>query len=178
MLNDASGFRRIYLATGYTDLRRGMEGLASIIKFNFQLDPYQKDILFLFCGRRTDRIKGWSGKATASCFYTKDWSWVHSTGPAQKKKHWRSPQSSTNISCRDWKLLHAIRSRKSDRIRSYKILCKTEKIKKHLPIIISPEKELSTFHNSAAFIYSGVLSGPFTGLVDKYSEKPEKLIVF
>ena len=48
MLNDASGFRRIYLATGYTDLRRGMEGLASIIKFNFQLDPYQKDILFLF----------------------------------------------------------------------------------------------------------------------------------
>ena len=100
----------------------------------------------------------------ASCFYTKDWSWVHSTDPAQKKKHWRSPQSSTNISCRDWKLLHAIRSRKSDRIRSYKILCKTEKIKKHLPIIISPEKELSTFHNSAAFIYSGVLSGPFTGL--------------
>ena len=52
MLNDASGFRRIYLATDYTDLRRGMEGLASIIKFNFQLDPYQKDILFLFCGRR------------------------------------------------------------------------------------------------------------------------------
>ena len=40
-----------------------MEGLASIIKFNFQLDPYQKDILFLFCGRRTDRIKGlvWEG---------------------------------------------------------------------------------------------------------------------
>lgn len=42
MLNDASGFRRIYLATGYTDLRRGMEGLASIIKFNFQLDPYHE----------------------------------------------------------------------------------------------------------------------------------------
>ena len=63
MLNDAFGFRRIYLAIGYTDLRRGMEGLASIIKFNFQLDPYQKDILFLFCGRRTDRIKGlvWEG---------------------------------------------------------------------------------------------------------------------
>ena len=61
MLNDASGFRRIYLSTGYTYLRRGMEGLASIIKFNFQLDPYQKDILF--CGRRTDRIKGlvWEG---------------------------------------------------------------------------------------------------------------------
>ena len=34
-----------------------------IIKFNFQLDPYEKDILFLFCGRRSDRIKGlvWEG---------------------------------------------------------------------------------------------------------------------
>lgn len=122
--------------------------------------------------------KSWSGKAMASCSYTKGWNWVHSTGPAQKKRQWRSHRSSTSISCRDWKLLHAIRSRKSDRIRSYKILCKTEKIKKYLPIIISPEKELSTFHDSAAFIYSGVLSGPFTGLVDKYSEKPEKLIVF
>ena len=152
MLNDASGFRRIYLATGYTDLRRGMEGLASIIKFNFQLDPYQKDILFLFCGRRTDRIKGlvWEGDGFLLLYKRLELG----------------------------ELLHAIRSRKSDRIKSYKILCKTEKIKKYLPIIISPEKELSTFHNSAAFIYSGVLSGPFTGLVDKYSEKPEKLIVF
>ena len=33
------------------------------MKFNFYLDPYEKDILFLFCGRRTDRIKGlvWEG---------------------------------------------------------------------------------------------------------------------
>lgn len=33
------------------------------MEFNFQLDPYEKDILFLFCGRRSDRIKGliWEG---------------------------------------------------------------------------------------------------------------------
>lgn len=63
MLNNAIGFHKIYLTAGYTDLRRGIEGLASIVKFHFQLDPYQKDILFLFCGRRTDRIKGlvWEG---------------------------------------------------------------------------------------------------------------------
>ena len=44
-------------------LRRGIDGLTSIVKFNFQLDPYEKDILFLFCGRRSDRIKGlvWEG---------------------------------------------------------------------------------------------------------------------
>lgn len=63
MLNDATGFSRIYIAAGYTDLRRGIDGLASIIKFQFKLDPFQKSILFLFCGKRSDRIKGlvWEG---------------------------------------------------------------------------------------------------------------------
>ena len=63
MLNNTTGFKKIYLATGFTDLRRGIEGLASIVKFQFNLDPYDKDTLFLFCGRRSDRIKAllWEG---------------------------------------------------------------------------------------------------------------------
>ena len=50
MLNDGSGFKKVYLATGFTDLRRGIDGLARIIRFQFQLDPYDKNTLFLFCG--------------------------------------------------------------------------------------------------------------------------------
>ncbi len=42
MLNDAVGFEKIFIATGYTDLRRGIDGLASTIKFQFDLDPFQK----------------------------------------------------------------------------------------------------------------------------------------
>lgn len=63
MLNDAYGFKKVYLATGFTDLRRGIDGLAGIIRFRFHLDPYDKNTLFLFCGRKTDRIKGllWEG---------------------------------------------------------------------------------------------------------------------
>lgn len=63
MLNDSACFDKIYIATGYTDLRRGIDGLASTIKFQFELDPFQKNILFLFCGKRTDRIRGlvWEG---------------------------------------------------------------------------------------------------------------------
>ena len=63
MLNDATGLKKIYLAAGYTDLRRGMDGLATIIRFRFQLDPYDKNTLFLFCGKKTNRIKGllWEG---------------------------------------------------------------------------------------------------------------------
>ena len=30
MLNDGSGFKKVYLATGFTDLRRGIDGLARI----------------------------------------------------------------------------------------------------------------------------------------------------
>ena len=58
MLNDGRGFKKVYLTTGFTDLRRGIDGLARIIRFQFQLDPYDKNTLFLFCGKRTDRIKG------------------------------------------------------------------------------------------------------------------------
>lgn len=63
MLNNSQGFKKVYIATGYTDLRRGMEGLAAIIRFQFELDPYDKNTLFLFCGKRSDRIKGllWEG---------------------------------------------------------------------------------------------------------------------
>ena len=63
MLNDGTGFKKVYITTGFTDLRRGIDGLARIIRFQFHLDPYDKHTLFLFCGKRTDRIKGllWEG---------------------------------------------------------------------------------------------------------------------
>lgn len=63
MLNNASGFKRIFLAAGFTDLRRGIDGLAGIIQFQFELAPHDKDTIFLFCGRRNDRIKAllWEG---------------------------------------------------------------------------------------------------------------------
>ena len=63
MLNDAVGFSKVYLAAGYTDLRHVIDGLATIIRFRLNLDPYEKNVLFLFCGRRSDRIKAllWEG---------------------------------------------------------------------------------------------------------------------
>lgn len=57
MLNDASGFRHTYIRTGYTDLRKGIDGLAAIIQLEFRMDPFEEGTMFLFCGRRTDRIK-------------------------------------------------------------------------------------------------------------------------
>ena len=48
MLNDAAGFKRIFIAAGYTDLRRGIDGLAGIVQYQFELDPHDKDTIFLF----------------------------------------------------------------------------------------------------------------------------------
>ena len=56
MLNDFQA-DHVYIACGYTDLRRGIDGLASVVESQFHLDPFSRT-LFLFCGRRRDRIKG------------------------------------------------------------------------------------------------------------------------
>ena len=57
MLNDISSNQKVYLVTGYTDLRRSIDGLAMLIQGQLRLDPFSS-ALFLFCGRRRDRIKG------------------------------------------------------------------------------------------------------------------------
>ena len=53
---DLSRVEKYYVACGYTDMRRGIDGLAAIVSQQFGA-PLCEDSLFLFCGRRTDRIK-------------------------------------------------------------------------------------------------------------------------
>ena len=62
MLNELAVGIQVYLVTGYTDLRKSIDGLALIVQGHLKMDPYSK-ALFLFCGRRCDRIKGllWEG---------------------------------------------------------------------------------------------------------------------
>ncbi len=58
MLNDAVCFKKVYIVTGYTDLRFGIDSLAALIRAKLGNEPLVPDTLYLFCGRRTDRIKG------------------------------------------------------------------------------------------------------------------------
>ena len=62
MLTDFTGADRIIIACDRTDLRLGIDGLAALVKQQFHLDPFT-NTLFLFCGRRKDRIKAlyWEG---------------------------------------------------------------------------------------------------------------------
>ena len=56
MLGDLSGVSKLYLITGRTDMRLSIDGLMAIIRDTYQMDPYA-NALYLFCGRKSDRLK-------------------------------------------------------------------------------------------------------------------------
>jgi transposase len=49
--------KQVIIAVGYTDMRLQVTGLAALVQQVFKLDPCEQN-LYLFCGRRADRIKG------------------------------------------------------------------------------------------------------------------------
>ena len=56
MLKNINATQDVYIVCGYTDMRRGIDGLAGIVKINFGMDPFSSS-MFLFCGKRNDRLK-------------------------------------------------------------------------------------------------------------------------
>ncbi|MGX7015056.1 IS66 family insertion sequence element accessory protein TnpB [Vagococcus silagei] len=56
MLINYSQVKHIFIVCGKTDMRRGIDGLATIIVDTYNLDLFD-DAIFLFCGGRTDRFK-------------------------------------------------------------------------------------------------------------------------
>ena len=56
MLGDISGVENIYIVCGYTDMRKAIDGLCAVVENVVKRDP-RENSLFLFCGKRSDRIK-------------------------------------------------------------------------------------------------------------------------
>lgn len=56
MLGDISGVDNIYLIVPPTDMRKSIDGLCAVVEQVVRQDP-KSNALFLFCGRRKDRIK-------------------------------------------------------------------------------------------------------------------------
>ncbi len=59
----------IYIVCGHTDMRKSIDGLAAIIGQKFQLDLFT-DSLFLFCGRRRNKLKAllWEELSAGFCY--------------------------------------------------------------------------------------------------------------
>ena len=62
MLGDITVAKDIYIACGYTDMRKSIDGFAALVQQQFRMDPFSP-ALFLFCGKRRDRFKAllWEG---------------------------------------------------------------------------------------------------------------------
>jgi transposase len=70
MLREAAGIKRILVACGRTDLRRGIDGLAALVRLSYGMDPLEEGTLFLFCGVKKDRIKGLLFEGIGFCLFT------------------------------------------------------------------------------------------------------------
>lgn len=70
MLKDASSFSKVVICPGRTDLRKGIDGLSAFVRLHFNLDPFEKGTLYLFKGRRGDRIKGICYEGIGVTMYT------------------------------------------------------------------------------------------------------------
>jgi len=59
---DFSRVRNYYIACGYTDMRKQIDGLVAVVQLQFGKD-LDEETIFLFCGRHADRIKAlyWDG---------------------------------------------------------------------------------------------------------------------
>ena len=53
---DLNDVKHIYVACGYTDLRKGIDGYASIVNGKLKLNPFD-NTLFLFCNKFKNKIK-------------------------------------------------------------------------------------------------------------------------
>ena len=62
MLGDITAAGELYIVTGYTDMRKSIDGLCAIVEDQLHMDP-RRSALYLFCGKRCDRFK--SGSASA-----------------------------------------------------------------------------------------------------------------
>ena len=56
MIGDISLATNIYIITGYTDMRKSIDGLYALVMDKLNEEPGRSSI-YLFCGRRSDRIK-------------------------------------------------------------------------------------------------------------------------
>ncbi len=56
MIGDITAVDEIYIVCGYTDMRKSIDGLCAVVEDKLHMDP-RRSAIFLFCGRRADRIK-------------------------------------------------------------------------------------------------------------------------
>jgi transposase len=61
---------KVYVAVGYTDMRKSINGLALLVEEHFQLNLFSGS-LFAFCNRKKDRVKILYWERNGFCLWMK-----------------------------------------------------------------------------------------------------------
>lgn len=77
----------IYIVCGYTDMRKSIAGLSAIIVQQFEMRPDEHS-MFLFCGKRADRMKALIWEETVSLCYTRCLLASVTNGHAMQVRFW------------------------------------------------------------------------------------------
>jgi transposase len=103
MIGFAAG-TRVWVAAGVTDMRRGFDGLASIVQGALLEDPFSGHV-FVFRGRKGDRVKvlWWSGDGM--CMFAKRLEHGHFVWPEARSGsvHLTQAQLSMLLEGIDWR---------------------------------------------------------------------------
>lgn len=54
---DLTKYTNVWILPRYTDMRQGIPGLSALVRFQLHLDVLDEHAIFLFCGRRRNRLK-------------------------------------------------------------------------------------------------------------------------
>ena len=87
------------MALGATDLRKAVDGLALLVKQDFQMDPFENNI-YLFCNKNRNRLKGLSWDRNGFVLYYK-----RLDGEGARLKWPKAPGDVRNISAEQLRLL-------------------------------------------------------------------------
>lgn len=70
MIKEGAGIKRVLIFTGRVDLRRGISGLSALVRLSYGLDPLEEGTVFLFCGKKKDRIRGLLFEGIGFCLFS------------------------------------------------------------------------------------------------------------
>jgi transposase len=95
--------KKIYLAYGPTDMRKEINGLATIVELSFKLDPFGEAV-FVFRNRNLDRLKilEWDG----------DGFWLHLKRLEKGRFKWPSKDKDNTMSLSGEELEHFLEGTK------------------------------------------------------------------
>ncbi len=111
IISDDCAPRRIFLCTGYTDLRYSINTYCSIAS-RFHLDP-EDDFFFLFCGKGTDKMKILYHDGDGYLVITKHFDSTRLQWPREKNEMWNIVYSQM------WDLLNGKEIPREEAIRVY-----------------------------------------------------------